>query len=178
MNTNLDIIDNNHSIDIENNNTNDNNDKNDNPDNNKPKKLPFKILLGDTSDFMIMLKNVVHKRIMAKDNWELYKTNNAFYWILDEKVTSIVYQWMIYRNPIIYLFFNYRNKTAMESLKRVFEISKKDTKKSKHQYVIVGTNYLNRLKQHKKLKKDIISWCLTTFGEEQAEYLDLEHIEL
>lgn len=147
---------------------------------------PFYILLGETESFIReVIKSNGFKRIMFERQgavWTLDKTNNGLYWDLRAELETLKHQFMIFKNPRIYIFFNYRgNVAAQEVLKRFYKIIEKDLVNSgKHQIKIVvcGLNFRENNKVHKKIKTEILTWCLKKqeLDEDFCDYLEFNEL--
>ena len=136
----------------------------------------FNIILGDSTDFMKTLQlNTDFKCLMSQDHWTLNKTFDNLYWVIGEEVKNLAYQFIIFKNPIIYIFFNYHLKNSLELVQRFFALVQRDlishtTKK----YIIIGINYKD-IKFQKTLKKSVLQWCIEQDNKHiNCEYFDLE----
>lgn len=145
---------------------------------------PFFIVLGDNDEFhqKILKKANGWKRVMVPmrgANWNLEKTDKALYWILNEDENNLKHQFMIYKNPTVYIFFNYRgNQPVMDVLNRYHEIMSRDLGKHQIKCLICGMKFQN-IKIHKSIKKEILQWCLSRqeeFGEEACDYLEFNDL--
>lgn len=144
---------------------------------------PMNILLGDSSSFVkVLIESPGWKRVMFRRQgapWTLDKTNHGLYWDLGEDITDLKHQFIIFKDPTIYLFFNYRgNLPAIEILDRYYDLIKRDLRLYQIKCLICGMNYKD-IKVHKKIKKEILEWCLARadeLGEDNCNYIDLEEI--
>lgn len=142
----------------------------------------FNILLGDSSEFVKSLQsNPDFSCIFSKDHWILNKTTNNLFWIIGEEVTNLTHQFIIFKNPIIYIFFNYHVKNSLDIIQNFFSQVQRDLLSHQNKkYIIVGTNYQD-VKSHKSLKKNILQWCISSeskVGPNNLIYSDLDDLHI
>ena len=147
---------------------------------NEPKSKQFNIILGDSFDIIKQIEtNKDFKEMMKKDGWTLYRTTNNLYWVIGEDIVNIVHQFMIYRNPIVYIYFNYHVKTALETVQKLFTMAKRDLQSHKNKkYIIIGVNYKD-FKFQKIIKKNILEFCIEQESKIELDtlsYMDFEDL--
>lgn len=143
----------------------------------------FSILLGDSSELVEEIRRGEgFKAVMGanrKDGWTLYRTNIGYYWDIDPEVGNIQHQFMMVpRGATVYIFFSYRQKDAMEQVKKLFKLAKQDlgTVKEK-KYFLIGLNFSGH-KLQKPIKKEVIKWAIDLKEDQGIEcgYSDLEDL--
>tara|TARA_R100001163_G_C5068434_1_gene208711 strand:- start:9305 stop:9799 length:495 start_codon:yes stop_codon:yes gene_type:complete len=146
----------------------------------------FNILLGDTTDVLPEIKELSDgfKMVLGgrnrRDKWGLYRTDRGFYWDVDEDVENLSHQFIIIRNPTIYIFFSYVQKSTLNYIKKYYEMIEADFKNYKKKFVFVGLKYKDH-KMQRQIKKEIIKWCLeleTKYGEGYCNYSEIEDLEV
>lgn len=148
-------------------------------------KKTFNILLGDSTELVEEIKlSPGFKCLMGatrRDKWSLYRTNLGLYWDLDEEIENLVHQFMIFpKNPVIYIFFNYRQKNPIEHVKKLYQMARQDlVNQTDKKFILIGINFQKRYKFQKEIKKDLIQWCITqeaSHGSDYCFYSDLEDL--
>jgi hypothetical protein len=138
----------------------------------------FNIILGDSVDLIKTLN--LHndfKCLINQDNWTLNSTSSNLYWVIGDEVKNLKHQFIIFKNPIIYIFFNYHLKNSLELIQRFFALSQRDlTSYTNKKFIIIGINYKD-IKFQKTLKKNVLQWCIEqekTFGPDFCAYHDYD----
>jgi len=148
-------------------------------------KRAFNILLGDSTELVEEIKHQPGYKCMMgadrKDNWSLYRTDLGLYWDVDEEVENLTHQFMILpKDPVIYIFFNYRQKNPIEHTQRIYKMAAQDlAAQSEKKFCIIGINFQSRHKFQKEIKKKIIEWCIAeeaTHGKNYCFYSDFEDL--
>jgi hypothetical protein len=79
----------------------------------------------------------------------------------------------------VYVFFHFRQKDPVESVKRWYEIVERDLERfTGKSYIFVGLDFQDH-KFQRKIKKELIEWCLELEeenGEGHCHYVDLEDL--
>ena len=152
------------------------------------KKLPFYIFLGHLDEVTEKLGEDESNQIILEDKvWILVKNQGKrLIWIVESAVKNLKNSFMMYKDPQIYIFFNYHVKDMMiyleEELERAntlgdfrFNINKakleKDNQGKLERYnmdsnkgdrsniTLLGFNYNGKKPKMRKIREEVIEWC-------------------
>lgn len=137
----------------------------------KNKKLPFYIFLGHLDELTEKLGEDESNQIILEDKaWILVKNQGKrLIWIVESVVKNLKNSFMMYRDPQIYIFFNYHVKDMINNLEEELERAKtladfrfasgEERNDSKNNITILGFNYNEKKIKMKKLRETVIEWC-------------------
>jgi len=134
----------------------------------------FNIILGDSIDFIKTLHlRADFKCLLSQDNWTLNTTLNDFYWVIGDEVKNLAHQFIIFKNPHVFIFFNYHLKNSLDLIQRFFALVQRDLLSHNKKYIIIGINYKD-IKFQKTLKKNVLQWCIE---QESTNHIDCAYFD-